>query len=73
MIVIFEREEDNDIAVLQREDGSTYDVRRNSLPVNAKPGDSLEILPDGTYRVLEEETRRRKERVQKMLDDLWEK
>ncbi|MDA8442060.1 MAG: DUF3006 domain-containing protein [Peptococcaceae bacterium] len=73
MIVIFEREEDNDMAVLQNEDGSTCDVRRDSLPVNAKPGDSLEILPEGTYRVLEEETKHRKERVQKLLDELWEK
>lgn len=71
MIVIFEREEDNYIAVLEREDGSTFNLERTKVPAEARPGDSLEIKPDGKIIILPEETKKRKEKVQKLMDELW--
>ena len=72
MIVVFEREEDNNMAVLEQEDGSTFNMERLRLPAQARPGDSLEIRADGSIVVLAEETRQRKLRVQKLMDGLWE-
>ena len=72
MIVIFEREEEH-MAVLERPDGSTVAVNRDTLPPDAKPGDSLLQKDDGSFEVLQEETRKRQAKVQKLLDSLWEK
>jgi hypothetical protein len=71
MLVIFEREEDNNMAVLERSDGTTFDVNRTLIPVNAKPGDSLDVQSDGRIVLIQEETLKRKERVQKLIDGLW--
>ena len=72
MLVVFEREEDNHMAVLERSDGTTFDVERARIPVAARPGDSLDVQSDGKIVLVREETRKRKERVQKLLDGLWE-
>ena len=71
MLVIFEREEDNHKAVLERSDGSTFDVDRAQIPEAAQPGDSLDIQADGKIILVPEETQKRKERVQKLMDELW--
>ena len=72
MLVIFEREEDNNRAVLERGDGTTFDVDRSQIPVDARPGDSLDVQSDGRIVLVPEETKKRKERVQKLMDGLWE-
>ena len=72
MLVVFEREEDNHRAVLEKSDGTTFDVDRAQIPATARPGDSLEIQVDGTIVLDLEETRKRKERVQRLMDGLWE-
>ena len=72
MLVIFEREEDNNLAVLERGDGTTFDVDRSLIPVAARPGDSLDVQSDGRIVLVPEETKKRKERVQKLMDGLWE-
>ena len=73
MIVIYESIEDNNMAVLEREDGSTFSVTISTLPTAAKPGDSLMLKSDGSYEILQDDTQKRKARVQKLLDNLWEK
>jgi len=72
MLVIFEREEDNNLAVLERGDGTTFDVDRSQIPLTAKPGDSLDVQSDGRIVLVPEETKKRKERFQKLMDGLWE-
>ncbi len=71
MLVVFEREEDNNKAVLERSDGTTFDVNRAQIPATAKPGDSLDVQSDGTIVLVPEQTLIRKERVQKLIDGLW--
>ncbi|MDA8228618.1 MAG: DUF3006 domain-containing protein [Desulfitobacterium hafniense] len=72
MIVIFERLEDKMHAVLEKEDGSTFSVLIDKLPKDVKIGDCLELSSEGTLRLLLEETKKRKNHVKKLLDDLWE-
>ncbi|TGE31594.1 DUF3006 domain-containing protein [Desulfosporosinus sp. Sb-LF] len=72
MLVVFEREEDNHRAVLERSDGTTFDVDRAQLPKAARPGDSLDIQGDGKIVLVPEETQKRKDRVQKLMNELWE-
>ncbi len=72
VIVIFEREEEQ-MAVLERPDGSTFAVKRDTLPPDAKPGESLLVRDDGSFEILPEETRKRQKKVQHLLDSLWEK
>ena len=72
MLVVFEREEEH-MAVLERPDGSTFAVKRDTLPPDAKPGESLLVRDDGSFEILPEETRKRQKKVQHLLDSLWEK
>ena len=72
MLVVFEREEDNHMAVLEKSDGTTFDVDRAQIPAAARPGDSLDVQSDGKIVLVPEETKKRKERVQKLMDELWE-
>lgn len=72
MLVVFDREEDNHKAVLERSDGTTFDVDRAQIPEAAQPGDCLDIQADGKIILVPEETKKRKERVKKLMDELWE-
>lgn len=72
MFVVFEREEDNHMAVLEREDGTTFNVQRHQIPEEARPGDSLDLLPNGTFILAPGETQKRKARLQRLMDQLWE-
>lgn len=72
MLVVFERVEDNYRAVLERSDGSTFDVDRAQIPLSARPGDCLDVQSDGTFVLAPEESLKRKERLQKLMDGLWE-
>jgi hypothetical protein len=56
-LYVLERYEDGNWAVLEREDGATFNVPRAWLPSNAKEGDVLvvEKLPDLSTYDLEDE------------------
>lgn len=61
------------VARLEREDGSTFDLPRQALPPGVREGDLLGVEdgPDGAVvRVLEAETRARREEAQRRLDVL---
>jgi hypothetical protein len=60
------------MTVLERSDGTTFDVDRAQIPAAARPGDSLEVQADGKIILRPEETSKRKERVQKLMDGPWE-
>lgn len=65
MKIIIDRFEDNH-AVVELEDKSTVDMPRVLLPKEAKEGDIIEISIDI------EETKTRRERIEKLMNDLWE-
>lgn len=65
MKVIIDRFEGN-YAIVELEDKSTVDMPKKLIPEGAKEGDVLSIEIDL------EETNRRKERIKKLMDDLWE-
>lgn len=54
MLYILDRFEDNDLAVLETDDGTTRDISRNQISPEAKEGDVLLELPknelDGEVR-----------------------
>lgn len=71
MFVTFERQADNSLVVLEREDGTSYTVQASVLPPQAKPGDCLELTEEGTYRLAPDNPRRNK--VEQLWQELWPK
>lgn len=65
MKLIIDRFEGN-FAVVELEDGSTVDIPKKVIPKGAKEGDVLVIKIDTA------ETNRGKERIKKMMEDLFE-
>lgn len=65
MKVIIDRFE-GDYAVVELPDRSTVDIPKQLVPKGAKEGDVLSIEID------KDETAKRKERIQKLMDELWE-
>lgn len=70
MRLIVDRFEGN-FAVCEKEDGTMIDIKRDTLPEGVKEGDIL-IVEGDTITVDEEATLERKERIEKLMDDLWE-
>jgi hypothetical protein len=65
MKVIIDRFEDN-FAIVELEDKNIIDIPIALIPEGAKEGDVLEI------RIDTEETKLRKEKIEKLLNNLWE-
>ncbi|MDD3840920.1 MAG: DUF3006 domain-containing protein [Clostridia bacterium] len=66
MKVIIDRFE-GDYAVVELPDMSTVDMSKQLLPEGAKEGDVISISIDI------EETKNRKEKIEKLMDELWDK
>lgn len=58
-------------AVCEKEDKSMVDVEKDKIPKEAKAGDVL-VYKDGTYLINKEGTEERKERIEKLMEDMWE-
>lgn len=65
MKVIIDRFE-GDYAVVELENRSMADLPQILIPLEAKEGDTLEIIID------QNETRRRKKRIERLTEGLWE-
>ena len=65
MKVIIDRIEGK-YAVVELEDGNAVDMPVLLLPEGAKEGDTIEITVNSG------DTRKRKERIEEMVEDLWE-
>lgn len=70
MKFIIDRFEDN-YAVCEKENREMINIDVNKLPKLAKEGDVLSIDGD-IITIDEDETTARKERIKKLMDDLWE-
>lgn len=71
MKVIIDRFE-GDYAVCEKEDQEMIDVKKKWIPLEAKPGDVL-IMKKGQPIILgKEETDTRKQRIEKLTEDMWE-
>lgn len=62
---------EGDFVVCEKEDGTMVDLERDTLPEEVKEGDIL-LVEGGNITVDEEATLERKERIKKLMDDLWE-
>lgn len=71
MIVIVDRIE-GQFAVVEFPDRTTKDVLLTELPSNIKQGDCLKYSC-GKYIPAPEETARRKAKIEKFVESLWEK
>jgi len=65
MKVIIDRFE-GEYAIVELPDRSTVDMPKKLIPQGAKEGDVLKIEVD------KDETAKRKERIKKLMDELWE-
>jgi hypothetical protein len=50
----------------------TRDYARSLLPKNAKVGDSVVIADDGSIRLDETDTKKRKKEIDELMDELFE-
>ena len=71
MQVIIDRFE-GDYAVCEKENREMINIERAKLPPEAKEGDVLILSEDGSIAIDREETARRKEMIERMMDELWE-
>ena len=70
MKVIVDRFE-GDLAVCETEDKSMVDIPKKELPKEVQAGDVV-IIENGKSRVEKGETQERKQRIEKLANDLWE-
>ncbi len=63
---------ENDVARLEKDDGSFCDVKLSELPENAKCGDVL-IYVDGEYKIDTDDTDNRKEKMLSLQQRLFSK
>ena len=61
---------DDGIAVLEREDCTTFEMDKSLLPQETKGGDIL-IFIDGVYIIDREKTMQRKEKIAELMQTLW--
>ncbi|WP_138206533.1 DUF3006 domain-containing protein [Haloimpatiens lingqiaonensis] len=57
-------------AVIELDNGEMIDIERDKIPKEAKEGDVIDIGEEITVDL--EETKRRKEDIEKMVEDMWE-
>lgn len=67
---IIDRFEEN-IAVIELENKEKMDLPRKLLPLEAREGDVV-YEENGNYRIDQEETKKNKEDIAKLMDSLWE-
>ena len=70
MKVIIDRFEGK-YAICEKENLDMIDIEISKLPEDAKEGDVL-ILTEDKIIIDREETKARRERIKKLMDDLWE-
>lgn len=70
MKLIIDRFEGN-FAVCETENKKMINIEKSKLPGEAKAGDVIIQTEDG-YRIDKDGTDRRKERISKLMNDLWE-
>lgn len=61
---------EEDIAVVEIGD-STQDFSKRIFPVDAEPGDFVEITGD-RVKILHDETEKRRKEIRELMDELWE-
>lgn len=62
---------EGDFVICEKEDGTMVDLKRDTLPEGVNEGDIL-FVEDDNIIVDEKSTLERKERIKKLMDDLWE-
>ncbi len=62
---------EGEYVVCEKEDGNMIDIKRETLPKEAKEGDILLVEGDNITIDIQA-TLERKERIEKLLDGLWE-
>ncbi|MDK2823805.1 MAG: hypothetical protein PWP71_1723 [Clostridia bacterium] len=60
---------EGDLAILEREDRSSFTIPREKLPKEAKEGDVITI----TWEIDKTATENRKEHVKELMDDFFDK
>ncbi|QZY54888.1 DUF3006 domain-containing protein [Crassaminicella profunda] len=70
MGMIIDRFEEN-FAVCEKSDGLMVHIEKEKIPHNAKEGDVL-LKVEGKIVIDEDETMKRKKKIEKMVEDLWE-
>jgi len=58
-------------AVCETQDRKMLNIEKNRIPEDAREGDTLFIRDEGNIIVCKEETKKSKERVLKLMEDLW--
>jgi len=61
---------EGDYAVCEDENKQMIDIERDKIPAEAREGDVL-IQQGDKYIIDLDETNRRKEKIQRLMDDLW--
>lgn len=64
---------EGDIAVCEREDCTMIDIPRSKLPKGIRVGNVLIIMDDGTVKINIEEELKRKEKIFKYFNRLFDK
>ena len=62
---------EGDYAILEDENKNMLDILKSSLPDKVKEGDVL-ILKSNSYTIDQDETNKRKDQIQKLMNELWE-
>lgn len=70
MIAVIDRFE-GDFAVCECEDKTILNINVNKLPKNVCEGDVL-VIDGANIRVDYEETKKRKQEIEVLMEDLWE-
>lgn len=70
MEVIIDRFE-GDFAVCEKPNREMMDIHKEKLPPDVKEGDVL-IISDGQITIDPEKRKAREERIQNLMNDLWE-
>lgn len=63
---------EGDYAVVELEDGKMKDIKKSLIPDDAKEGDILIINEKGINKTDKEETHKRKEEINSLMDELYE-
>ena len=70
MIKVIKDRFEGEFAVCEAEKGKMINIEKFRLPANAKEGDVLIVSPD-KIEIDEEETKKRKKRIEELMRDLW--
>lgn len=62
---------DENYAICQADDLKLYAIKKSELPQNTKPGDILNMLPNGSLALDIKETDRRKKRIKKLQNKIF--